>query len=121
MEPGKCCADCAASASTWKIRWSVAPSLLAAGEHGSDAARAGIEYLLATQDGDGNWSEEPFTGTGFPKVFYLKYHLYRLYFPLMALARYEQAIGNQQSAISRKSDLPEPVVSTGYRYPPEET
>ncbi len=95
-------------------------ALLAAGEHDSDTVRAGIEYLLATQDEDGNWSEEPFTGTGFPKVFYLKYHLYRLYFPIMALARYETAISHQPSALSRKTDLSEPVTSTGYRYPPEE-
>ncbi|HTU88809.1 MAG TPA: squalene--hopene cyclase, partial [Gemmataceae bacterium] len=62
-------------------------ALLAAGEEDSDAVRSGIDYLLNTQGDDGNWREELFTGTGFPKVFYLKYHLYRLYFPLMALAR----------------------------------
>lgn len=62
--------------------------LLAAGEAESDVVRAGIDYLLATQQPDGSWQEEPFTGTGFPKVFYLKYHMYRLYFPLMALSRY---------------------------------
>ena len=41
-------------------------------------------------DGDppGSWFEPWFTGTGFPLVFYLRYHLYRLYFPLMALGRY---------------------------------
>ncbi|MHB1422302.1 MAG: squalene--hopene cyclase [Gemmataceae bacterium] len=66
-------------------------ALLAAGESDSDAVRAGIEYLLKTQGADGNWREDLFTGTGFPKVFYLKYHLYRLYFPLMALARYERS------------------------------
>ncbi len=65
-------------------------ALLAAGESDSDAVRAGIDYLMNTQGEDGNWREELFTGTGFPKVFYLKYHLYRLYFPLMALARYQQ-------------------------------
>jgi squalene-hopene/tetraprenyl-beta-curcumene cyclase len=63
-------------------------ALLAAGEGDSESVAAGINYLLSTQGADGNWEEEPFTGTGFPKVFYLKYHLYRLYFPLMALARY---------------------------------
>ena len=47
-----------------------------------------VEWLVATQQPDGNWHEDHFTGTGFPKVFYLKYHLYRLYFPLTALARY---------------------------------
>jgi squalene-hopene/tetraprenyl-beta-curcumene cyclase len=62
--------------------------LLAAGEDHSPEVRRGVEYLLAHQGADGNWEEEPFTGTGFPRVFYLKYHLYRLYFPLMALARY---------------------------------
>jgi squalene-hopene/tetraprenyl-beta-curcumene cyclase len=65
-------------------------ALLAAGESDSDAVRAGIDYLINTQGADGNWQEDLFTGTGFPKVFYLKYHLYRLYFPLMALARYQQ-------------------------------
>jgi squalene-hopene/tetraprenyl-beta-curcumene cyclase len=70
-------------------------AMLAAGESDSDAVRAGIEYLLKTQGADGNWREDLFTGTGFPKVFYLKYHLYRLYFPLMALARYQRSV--QQS------------------------
>jgi squalene-hopene/tetraprenyl-beta-curcumene cyclase len=65
-------------------------ALIAAGEKDGRAARAGVEYLLATQGADGNWQEDQFTGTGFPKVFYLKYHLYRLYFPLMALARFER-------------------------------
>jgi len=46
--------------------------------------------LLERQNGQGSWDEEPFTGTGFPKVFYLKYHLYRHYFPMFALARYRQ-------------------------------
>jgi squalene-hopene/tetraprenyl-beta-curcumene cyclase len=65
--------------------------LIAAGEAGSDAARAGVEYLLGTQQPDGTWNETEFTGTGFPRVFYLKYHYYSLYFPLMALARYAKA------------------------------
>jgi squalene-hopene/tetraprenyl-beta-curcumene cyclase len=66
--------------------WAVL-ALVAAGEAAGAAARRGVEYLLRTQRPDGGWDEEPFTGTGFPKVFYLKYHLYSLYFPLMALAR----------------------------------
>jgi squalene-hopene/tetraprenyl-beta-curcumene cyclase len=69
--------------------------LLAAGESHSESVRAGIDYLLSTQKPDGSWHEEPFTGTGFPKVFYLKYHMYSLYFPLMALARYGQAVSGE--------------------------
>lgn len=69
--------------------WAVL-ALLAAGEVDSDATRGGIDYLARTQEADGGWSEEPFTGTGFPKVFYLKYHYYCLYFPLLALARYQR-------------------------------
>jgi squalene-hopene/tetraprenyl-beta-curcumene cyclase len=62
--------------------------LLAAGEEFGPEVRAGIEYLIDTQEDDGSWTEDQFTGTGFPKVFYLKYHMYRQYFPLMALSRY---------------------------------
>src|SRR5579871_6339075 len=59
--------------------------------------RAGVGWLVSTQRGDGGWDEAPFTGTGFPKVFYLKYHMYALYFPLMALARFASATGPRQS------------------------
>ena len=61
---------------------------IAAGEADSADVRAGIDYLLSTQAENGAWNEEPFTGTGFPKVFYLKYHLYSVYFPLMAIGRF---------------------------------
>jgi squalene-hopene/tetraprenyl-beta-curcumene cyclase len=71
-------------------------ALIAAGEAASEEVRSGIDYLVATQRVDGNWTEEPFTGTGFPKVFYLKYHMYSLYFPLMALARYASAISHER-------------------------
>lgn len=67
--------------------------LIAAGEADSDSVRAGIQFLIERQRPDGNWHEDEFTGTGFPKVFYLKYHLYRLYFPLMALARFRMRSG----------------------------
>jgi squalene-hopene/tetraprenyl-beta-curcumene cyclase len=60
---------------------------------GSDhpSVEKAILWLVRHQDKDGNWIENFFTGTGFPKVFYLKYHLYRLYFPLMALARFSNS------------------------------
>lgn len=65
--------------------------LIAAGEAHAAEVRRGIEYLLRTQLSDGTWDEPTWTGTGFPKVFYLKYHLYRICFPLMALGRYAKA------------------------------
>jgi squalene-hopene/tetraprenyl-beta-curcumene cyclase len=89
-------------------------ALLAAGESNSDAVRAGIAYLLKTQGADGNWHEEPFTGTGFPKVFYLKYHLYRLYFPLMALARYQQTAKTQETKQSFANGRSEEEASIAY-------
>ena len=78
-------------------------ALLAAGEADSDAVHAGIDYLLRTQRPDGTWHEEPFTGTGFPKVFYLKYHLYPLYFPLMALARFRSASARAHTTNGRQA------------------
>lgn len=74
-----------ASQTAWALM-----GLMAAGESSSESVRRGIEYLLRTQREDGTWDETAFTGTGFPRVFYLRYHLYPVYFPLMALARYAQ-------------------------------
>jgi squalene-hopene/tetraprenyl-beta-curcumene cyclase len=65
-------------------------SLFAAGEAHSNAAARGIEYLLATQKEDGTWDEDAYTGTGFPKFFMIKYHIYRNCFPLTALGRYRR-------------------------------
>lgn len=73
-----------ASQTAWAIM-----GLLAAGQGHSAAVRRGIRYLLGTRGDDGTWDEEEFTGTGFPRVFYLRYHLYRHYFPLTALSQYE--------------------------------
>ena len=74
-----------ASQTAWALM-----GLLAAGEGHSETVRRGIAYLIDTQKSDGTWEEPFYTGTGFPRVFYLKYHLYRIYFPLMALARYQR-------------------------------
>lgn len=52
----------------------------------------GIEYLIQTQNPDGSWTEDEITGTGFPKVFYLKYDMYRNAWPLLALATYRQVL-----------------------------
>jgi len=62
--------------------------LMATGDIGSPAVERGIGYLQRTQGSDGFWNEERYTATGFPRVFYLRYHGYRRYFPLWALARY---------------------------------
>jgi squalene-hopene/tetraprenyl-beta-curcumene cyclase len=62
--------------------------LMAAGHGESDAVRQGVRYLLDTQSSDGTWEETEFTGTGFPRVFYLRYHYYRVYFPLLALGKF---------------------------------
>jgi squalene-hopene/tetraprenyl-beta-curcumene cyclase len=71
--------------------------LMAAGERRHPAVRRGIDYLLLRQEADGLWSERDYTGTGFPRVFYLRYHGYPKYFPLWALARYRN-LENANSA-----------------------
>jgi squalene-hopene/tetraprenyl-beta-curcumene cyclase len=65
-------------------------ALLAAGGAGppGPAAEAGIRWLTEHQRADGSWDEPQYTGTGFPRDFYLNYHLYRLVFPVSALGRY---------------------------------
>ena len=65
--------------------------LMAAGHSDSAAVQRGVQYLLDTQLSDGTWEETEFTGTGFPRVFYLRYHYYRNYFPLLALAKLRSA------------------------------
>jgi squalene-hopene/tetraprenyl-beta-curcumene cyclase len=75
--------------------------LLAAGDTRSDSVAKGIKWLLARQLKDGSWDESLgegrtrqaiYTGTGFPRVFYLAYHQYRNYFPLLALTTYKKAL-----------------------------
>ena len=62
--------------------------LMACGEIDNPAVARGVQYLSKTQTENGFWDEERFTATGFPRVFYLRYHGYRKFFPLWALARY---------------------------------
>jgi squalene-hopene/tetraprenyl-beta-curcumene cyclase len=69
-------------------------ALMAAGEVTAPAIANGIEYLIRTQNDDGTWNEDQFTGTGFPKYFMIKYHIYRNCFPLMALGKYRSLLGN---------------------------
>jgi len=70
-------------------------ALMAAGEIDNPAVARGIEFLIASQDANGNWDEPWYTAVGFPRVFYLRYHGYRAFFPLWALARYRRlSVGN---------------------------
>jgi squalene-hopene/tetraprenyl-beta-curcumene cyclase len=72
--------------------------LMAAGEIDHQAVVRGVAYLTRTQGKDGFWSEVRFTATGFPRVFYLRYHGYPKFFPLWALARYRNLkAGNARS------------------------
>ena len=92
----KAVGDPTASQTAWAIL-----GLIAAGREQSSSNQKGIEYLLQTQNEDGSWDESEFTGTGFPKVFYLRYHFYRIYFPLMALGRYRTAAGTENPVVER--------------------
>ncbi|HJN91360.1 MAG TPA: prenyltransferase/squalene oxidase repeat-containing protein, partial [Dehalococcoidia bacterium] len=67
-------------------------ALIAAGEADSREVARGVQYLIDHQGSEGTWDEPEFTGTGFPTDFMINYHLYRHYFPLMALGRYAHAI-----------------------------
>jgi squalene-hopene/tetraprenyl-beta-curcumene cyclase len=66
--------------------------LMAAGEVDHPAVARGVAYLQGAQGEDGLWPEEFYTGGGFPRVFYLRYHGYRKFFPLWALGRYRTLI-----------------------------
>ena len=74
--------------------------LMAAGEVDHPAVARGIDYLARTQGPDGLWNEELYTATGFPRVFYLRYHGYRKFFPLWALARYRNLKSGNAKAVA---------------------
>jgi squalene-hopene/tetraprenyl-beta-curcumene cyclase len=73
---------------------------MAAGETDSDAVRRGIAYLQSLPRDGARWAEDYWTGTGFPRVFYLKYHGYSAYFPLWALARYRNLMRSNERRVS---------------------
>ena len=76
-----------ASQTAWAVM-----GLLAFEEPNRPSVQRGIEYLTRTQNADGSWTEDEVTGTGFPKVFYLKYDMYRNAWPLLALATYRNLL-----------------------------
>lgn len=83
-----------ASQTAWALM-----GLMAAGEIDNPAVKKGIAYLAATQAGDGFWNEKHFTATGFPRVFYLRYHGYSKFFPMWALARYRNLKASNTKAV----------------------
>src|SRR5260370_23753778 len=66
--------------------------------------RRGIEYLVRSQNADGSWTEHETTGTGFPKVFYLKYDMYRNSWPLLALATYRKLLAQADGVADTDAD-----------------
>ena len=76
-------APSASSQTAWALL-----GLMAAGRTGDRAVARGIAWLTAHQTEEGVWAEDTYTGGGFPRVFYLRYHGYSKFFPLWALARY---------------------------------
>jgi squalene-hopene/tetraprenyl-beta-curcumene cyclase len=82
--------------------------LLAANDTRSDSVAKGVRWLIERQHEDGSWDElmpgrngeSYYTGTGFPRVFYLGYHLYKQYFPLLALTTYKKAMEREQAEAS---------------------
>ena len=77
----------AATSTSSQTAWGLL-GLMAVGEVDHPAVVRGLDYLTATQGGNGFWPEDLFTATGFPRVFYLHYHGYAKFFPLWAMARY---------------------------------
>jgi squalene-hopene/tetraprenyl-beta-curcumene cyclase len=85
---------------SWRGRGAPTPSqtawallgYVAAGEGGSDPARRAADWLCSEQLPNGDWQEDHYTGTGFPLDFMIRYHLYRLHFPLMALGRLRERL-----------------------------
>jgi squalene-hopene/tetraprenyl-beta-curcumene cyclase len=77
------CVESTPSQTAWAVL-----ALMSVGEVGSQEVLKGLAYLLRNQKADGTWDEEAFTGTGFPKHFFIRYHNYRNCFPLMALGKY---------------------------------
>jgi squalene-hopene cyclase len=76
-----------ASQTAWALM-----GLCACGDPTRESIRRGVAYLIRTQNEDGSWTETETTGTGFPRVFYLRYDMYRLHFPLLALATYRKML-----------------------------
>ena len=80
-----------ASQTAWALM-----GLFNAGDLESETVQRGMNFLLSGQNSSGTWEEEWFTGTGFPRVFYLRYHYYKHYFPLWAMAQYHTFVTGEK-------------------------
>jgi squalene-hopene/tetraprenyl-beta-curcumene cyclase len=89
----------AAPSTASQTAWAVL-GLMAAGRIDHPAVERGIAYLMANQGDDGFWNEKRFTATGFPRVFYLRYHGYPKVFPLWALARFANLKAANANSVS---------------------
>jgi squalene-hopene/tetraprenyl-beta-curcumene cyclase len=102
-----------ASQTAWAVM-----GLCAFGDPSSPGLRRGIEYLIRTQNADGSWTEEEITGTGFPKVFYLKYDMYRNSWPLLALATYQKLFKPGESKTGGINGQAHPQMEAALAAPP---
>ncbi|HVE21301.1 MAG TPA: squalene--hopene cyclase [Acidocella sp.] len=73
--------------------------LMAAGQVDHAAVQRGVAFLQNTQDGQGSWTEKAYNAVGFPRVFYLKYHGYPRFFPLLALSRYRNLMASNDRRV----------------------
>lgn len=71
--------------------WAVM-GILSFGDPTRPSIQSGIQFLLNTQYADGTWNGDHYTGTGFPKVYYMRYEYYRINWPLIALAEYKDSL-----------------------------
>lgn len=79
--------------------WAVL-GLMAAGEVEHPAVARGIEFLASTQKSDGTWDEDSYTAVGFPRVFYLRYHGYKQFFPVWAVSRYRNLMRSNTKEVA---------------------
>jgi squalene-hopene/tetraprenyl-beta-curcumene cyclase len=86
--------------------------LVALNDSRSEAVRRGVDYLLRLQRYDGSWKDAFWTGTGFPKVFYLRYHLYATYFPLWALSLLRRQLSAEWVGPRMAEWAPAPAAAT---------
>lgn len=78
-------------------------SLIHGGHAAHPAVSRGVRFLLSRQSANGRWEEKDYTGTGFPKVFYLRYNMYRDYFPLWALSLYRNVLTRGRSRADERT------------------